>query len=307
MRLEEWLGLPEQDLAEIVKSKHLAVLLALDGTQRHFLIHHPELGGKITDFSNYAQESVAAYIRILELFLSHGVETLFVPLLIENDFWRGQSYIQQSVEWCSKTLVESPFSDIYQKYGASVRLYGDYDISDGASFVRPDLTALAAKLEYLTSSNGNVSDASYKSQIWYGIYSDNLALEAAHRSIEFYKQTGRTPNSEKEFINYWFPNGPERLNILINGGWLISGGIVPGVFANQAVDIYNLPYLAFDLQSESLRRILYDSIYLRHITDYDTTEYSVTQVENLANYYKRHSNCVIGLGESIEGFWYGKH
>ena len=124
----------------------MTVLISLDGTQRHYLLQHPELSGHIEDFSGYAKESGDAYANVFRLFFGLGVKTLLVPLLIENDFWRGEKYINQAVQWSSRMLLNPPFANVYKEYNIQARLYGDYRFAQSANSVKGELEQLINNL-----------------------------------------------------------------------------------------------------------------------------------------------------------------
>lgn len=300
MNLEEWLKLSRSELATLVEQKAVTVLISLDGTQRHYLLQHPELDGRIEDFGAYAKESGDAYANVFRLFFDLGVKALLVPLLIENDFWRGDKYINQAVQWSSRMLLNPPFTDVYNEYDTQARLYGDYRFAQSAKTVRNALEQISQQLINTTIISAR--------QIWFGYMAGSLADDLVERSIGLFRQLGRIPTEAELRANEFGADGPGRVNILINSGWLIHGGVVPAIFANQAIDIYNLPYLAFDLTDTALRKILYDHIYLRHAAAYDMTMYSATELMKIKEFYDVHQNCIIGFGQNIgPALWYADH
>ena len=136
----------------------------------------------------------------------------------------------------------------------------------------------------------------------------SLADDLVERSIGLFQQLGRIPTEAELRANEFGSDGPERLNIFINSGWLIHGGVIPAIYSNQAIDIYNLPYLAFDLTDTVLRKILYDHIYRRHAAAYDITMYSATELMEIKEFYANHQRCIIGIGQNIgPALWYADH
>jgi predicted PolB exonuclease-like 3'-5' exonuclease len=96
--------------------------------------------------------------------------------------------------------------------------------------------------------------------------------------------------------------------LFINSGWLIGAGLIPAVFANNAVDLYTLNTLALDMPEVTLRRILYDHLFLRHAAPYDDTKYSADNLNQFAQYYNAHHQCVVGLGHLLgPNMWYPDH
>jgi hypothetical protein len=111
--LEEWLALPQSEIADFVAQRHLAVLFSVDGTRRHYLLHNNK--DEISDFAEFAQHGAEGYVRAYDVFFSLGVETVMTPLLYPPNFVRGENYLSNSVRMCRQLLVNAPFTDLYKR------------------------------------------------------------------------------------------------------------------------------------------------------------------------------------------------
>jgi hypothetical protein len=49
----------DAEIAEYVRPHQLTVKLAIDGTRRHYLLHHPNPTGVVTDLMAYSAHSIA--------------------------------------------------------------------------------------------------------------------------------------------------------------------------------------------------------------------------------------------------------
>src|SRR5205085_2573337 len=112
-----------------IASKHLAVLMSIDGTRRHYLLSRPITDGQISDFQDYARHSAESYVRVYELLFSLGMETVLTPLFYPPNFLRSQDYWRQAIIATKTLLFDDPFASFYQKWDVYARLYGDYQFA----------------------------------------------------------------------------------------------------------------------------------------------------------------------------------
>lgn len=306
MQLEEWLALPLEQLAEIVRQKQITVFAAIDGTKRHYLLRHPELQGQITDYEAYIIETSNSYARLFRLFFDAGITTLMVPLMNDDNFIiRGEKYIAKAIDWVERMTLQTPFPKVYADYNLKASFYGDYNYNPAAAFIQQRVVKIDVALQKMT--NFAVQSGQHSRQILFGLYTGSIVAEFIARSGELQNKLGRVP-TEEELKHEWFPDGPERVDIFVCVGWLVAGGLVPAIFSHQSVDIYNLPTLGLDLSETTLRRILYDYIFLRHSTPYDGVEYSPEHIATLREYYATHNDCLVGTGELIgPQLWHPHH
>ncbi len=297
--VEEWLNFPQSQIRSVLSEKKLSVLFSIDGTQRYYLIKNPSAKGQITDFRAYAAFSTQAYAAIFELFFSLGIDTILCPILIENNFWRGEKYIAKSLEMFQTFFLHDPMIELYRSLNLKVRLYGDYAFAPAAKPFQSQIELLEKGLQELTPSG--------EQTLLLGIYGGSLTEEIITRSAQLNNTLKRIP-TEQEVRHSAFPDGPERLHLFINSGWLIGAGLIPAVFANNAVDLYTLSTLALDMPESTLRQILYDHLFRRHAAPYDDTKYSNDNLAELAQYYSAHRHCVVGLGQLLgPKLWYPQH
>src|ERR1700759_89971 len=83
---EAWLALPKQELAAIVAERQLTMFYSIDGSQRHYYLSHPHVGGSLKNFKEYAEHTAAAYTRVYDLLFSLGIHTVMTPLLVDDNF-----------------------------------------------------------------------------------------------------------------------------------------------------------------------------------------------------------------------------
>ena len=245
--LDEWLAMPQAEIAQQVRANHIAVMFSIDGSRRHYLLAQPPENRRISDFGGYAQHNTLAYVQVYELLFAHGIETILTPTLYPPNFVRSERYLQQSVAMSQQFLCNSPFLEFYQKWQVRARLYGDYTFAPQAASVRTALTQLNTVLESLTPTG--------ERQVLFGYNAGTFMDEIIYHTATLHTGLGRMP-TQAEVRAACFPVGPEKINLLIGASWLRVGLILPPVLDAGATDIYNLNHLTLDLQTSTLRHFI---------------------------------------------------
>lgn len=293
--LEEWLTLPREEIARHTRARHLALMFSIDGSRRHYLLTHPERNGDFTDFDDYARFTAQAYVNVYDLLFELGVETILTSMLYPPNFLRGEPYLAHSLRVSRESYCHDPFAGLYRKWNVRARLYGDWQIAPNAAPIRDGLNELDAELAALTPTGERLLLLGHNA----GAFNDEMIA----RTLEFAAANGRAP-AELELRDACFPHGPEKLDILIAAGCLRWGSIVPPVLDRGITDCYSLTNLALDVRESTLRRILYDHLFLRWLhADFD--DYTPDILGQYAAYYATHAEGVVGLGRVVgPGAWY---
>jgi adenosine tuberculosinyltransferase len=301
--LKEWLALERSELAAFVRERHLSVMFSVDGTQRYYLINRyrnkPETKSVEFDFDDYASFITPHLARVLGLLFELGVENVLNMALLPPNFDRPAKYVQFVVGHCHKTFAGADFQQMYRAQNVHVHTFGDYDLAERAESVRSQLNELECRFEKLNATRAT------KKTLWLGFYADSFTQELVKRA----RTTG--VNTDADLLAACFrnlPNAPRRIDLLIGASWLRVGGILPPLLDAGQTDIYNLAALVLDLQEETLRRILYDHLFLRTSWSDSDQNYSPADIAHLARYQEQHHNCLIGLGKlEGPGIWYAEH
>src|SRR5579859_1511317 len=252
--LDEWLAMPRSQLAEEVKRFGVSVKVGLDGTTRHYLLRHPNPQGKILDFEDYARQGVAQALRIVDLVFSCGVQTLLLLTIWPPDLERREDYLRRAARGTQELLLSELPLTTYKRLSAKVRLYGDYDISPIFEPIRELFYHVRRTLEEETPEGEHL--------LLWGYLGGPAIDEMIARSINLYQVLGRQP-TQAEVRLASFPWGPEKLDIFIGSGWLRAEAENLPPLLDKGTDIYKVSHLIFDLSENELRRILYDSLFLR--------------------------------------------
>ncbi len=294
--LEEWLLLPQSELTDIITSENLAVMLSVDGTRRHYLIHNNQIA--IKDYNDYAIFEGTAYAKVYELLFSLGIQTILTSILYPPNFQRPQAYVEKAIAMSELIFLGGIFSDFYKKWNVRARLYGDYDFSPAAQHVSKSLQGLANTLEKNTPTGERLLLLGYNA----GSFNEELISRTLDLRVRFER-----PPSEDELRIECFPHGPKQINLYIGAGNLTVGKVLPPIL-DQGTNFYNLAFLALDLQEITFRKILYDYLFNRQLITDDFMQYSGADLQTLKTYYKEHWDCLVGLGQAIgPGIWYADH
>lgn len=313
--LKDWLTLERSELAAIVRRQHLSVMFSIDGTTRYFLIDRYRQAvqsqndvAKIFgfDFDSYTSFVEPHLRRVFELLFLLGVENVMNPVLLPQNFDRSAIYAQQVVAHSHKIFRGSTFTDMYASQGLRVHAFGDYDVSERAQPVRQQLGELERGFEALNATH--LADTVAPPQtLWLGYHAESYTQEIIKRTSLM--RDGQL--SDERLLAECFrqiPYAPRVINLLICAGWLRVGGILPPLLDNGQTDIYNMAGLILDMQEETMRRILYDHLYLRTAWSDGEQNYSPADIAKLARHQELHGNCLIGLGKlEGPGIWYAEH
>jgi len=289
--LEEWLTLPRTVIAAMVAEQRLTVKLAIDGSRRHYLLHHPNEQGEIVDAAHYLAAEFAQLLTILDILFSCGVENMVLLAVWPPDLTQRTDHLHQIVDSSKRLLLSDTAVELFQRLELRVALYGDFDISPALAGVRDELLTLRHSLRALTA-NGK------RSLVW-GYSSGSGLDEVIARTVLLYQTLGRMP-TEAEVRAACFPDGPERIDVYIGSGRLEVDNITLPVLLKQGcLDMYHLAHLALDLTEGEVRRILYDRIFRRSVSRVDNPGYTPDVLTPLRAYYTQHAECVVGLGQLI--------
>jgi len=302
--IEQWLNMPDEGIANYISPLHISVMYIIDGSRRHFLLSQPEADYQKSiddfDFLGYGQHTANQCVSAYNLFFSHGIEIVMQPALYPPNFLRGAKYVKGAVGLSKALWLKSPYSELYEKFGVRCRLYGDYDVAPNAALVRQGIDELAEMLEQATPKGEKLLLQGFNA----GSFNDELIA----RAINLQAELGRIP-TELELRQKCYPFGPTKIDLLIDSGRLKSGTYLPSLLDGGKTDLYFLNHLAFDLERDTLRHILYDHIFLRPIAPEDDMSYSAEILIGLKSYYTEHKDCLVGVGRltSSGQLWYSNH
>ncbi len=294
--LREWLSMPCAELATYVLPRKLAMMVSIDGTQRHYLLNTPAENARISDYDAYARHNANAYARVFNLLFALGVHSVLTTMLFPPNFQRDEASLRRMMAMSQIFLTKEPFATVYRDHQAQARLFGDYDLAQAATPIRKELQTLDNEIAALTPGRERL--------LLLGYCAGSFADEQIARTLQLRADLNRSPTAD-ELRLACFPHGPDRIDIYVAAGWLRVGGVLPPLLDKGATDIYILSHLALDLTEYEARRILYDHLFLRWAANEDRVGYSPEDLAVLPTFYDTHRDHVTGVGQLVgPGLWY---
>ena len=296
--LDEWLNYSQTQIAEYVQKRKVSLMLSIDGTQRFYLTHRPEEEDDTPlNFQEYVEFVIKPMAQLYNLIYTLGVNTVLTTVLLPSNFERAGKYAIKAIEQSYGAFGGALFQEIYRLHNVKVALWGDYDVAPAAEPVRPYIEGLRESLVSVSSPNPTNS-------LLLGFCAGTATQEITRRS-HMLQDAGVMEPTDEELRKACFAHGPERLDILIEAGWLKVGGLVPPLLDGGHTDTYDLAFLVLDLDEATLRRILYDHLFLRGAWSDDKQNYSSSDIKAMRIYYQANQGRLIGLGHLVEpGLWY---
>jgi hypothetical protein len=291
MNLEQFLRLGDRQVAEIVAAHGPRVVVCpINGTRRWYYLEHPD---RYEDLDSHYLDVIAArYIEVFKLFFDHGVHTLLTPAFGPDLLERDPTYLGMAAQGLGRIAAHSDFTDFYQEYDLSVRVYGDYE----RYFDRPDFHYL----NDLFHRMGETNHSAPKRRLFWGLFAHDATETIAGLAVEFFQEHGRKP-TRQEIVSAYYGEFVENVDLFI-GFDKFSAFDMPLI----SVGSENLYFMASPtpyLERDQLRRILYDHIYQRPLeTSYHEMERE--GLDYMRAFYQRNRSTVFGLGRLRNGIWY---
>ncbi len=237
------------------------------------------------------------FMENLRVFFSHGLNTLFVPLISHNILERNQKYHEITLrEGLKKILIDQVWLNFYKENDVRVSTYGDIDQLSKSSDSSIDEWIKKVSID---TAHHNTH------RIFYGFLSPKrVGMELAHLGIEFYKKNKSEPTLEEQILMYYGePIDPA--DFFIMSTKLAGLGAIPPLICGQETQMYFLAAPGvMALTQETYREMLYDLQFCR--PEKANNGYVENELEDLSllkDFFLQHKSKVIGLGNRIGKFW----
>jgi hypothetical protein len=282
--------LPTLEIARLVHAAGpQTCIIPINGTRRWYRFEH---SNDNMSMEHYIDEIGATYIRLFSMLYEHGIDTIISPAYGDELLTRGEEYVNTSLLYGLPILETTDFINFYKYYDIQFRFYGNYQ----TALKRPVYAPLLALLERIS----NITINNSKRRLFFGLFANDATEQVGKLAIDFYLREKRYPD-RTEIIRLYYGEYVEPATIYI-------GFEKPTVFDYTLLSLGNeslyftvapTPYL----NSQSLRKILYDHLYRRGIKDPEWDQLSDIDLNALRSYYRSEQENVIGIGEIIRGTW----
>ncbi|MGC9468673.1 MAG: diterpene synthase [Anaerolineae bacterium] len=294
MDLETFMSLPTGDVARLVQERGPRVcVFPINGTRRWFVLEHPEV--KAEDYIDaYLAASGQRHLELYQLFFDHGINTLVTPIFGPDLLERGEVYdalLEQGLTW----FAREEFLAFYDAHDVRVRVYGD-----ARRYLQKTVYASALgvydEVTHRTADHG-------RHRLFFGVCAHDAAEAVAQIGLRFHDRHHRLP-TKSEIVEAYYGEPVEPVDIFI--GFDRPAAFDMPLIATGSEDLYFTVAPSPYLDETTLRAILFDHMYARHVDDTDYEELSADGWAFLDRFYRENRHAVLGLGRRHESgsFWY---
>jgi hypothetical protein len=289
--MQDFLQLPAGEVANLVRAAGAQVcVFPINGTRRWFRLEHANDADR--SLEHYVEVAARTYIRLFALLFEHGIDTILSPAYGDELLTRGEEYMHATLTDGLKVLEAPDFMAFYQENDIRVHFYGKYKaiLSGSASTAQLDL------LERISSVTGK----NHQRGLFFGLFGNDATEQIGQLAIEFFQKEKRPPNRQ-EIIQLYYGE-------VVGPATLFIGFEKPTVFDYPLLSLGNenlyftaapSPYLT----ERSLRKILYDHLFLRGIKDPDWNELPDNELDALRSYYYNQQETILGVGSIYHDTW----
>jgi tuberculosinol/isotuberculosinol synthase len=268
----------------------------INGTRRWFMLEHPEeAAGKALD--TYLEIAGEQLVRLYDLFFGHGVDTLLIPVFGPDLMERGDEYMQQVVgqglQWFTH---DQSLWDFCRLREVRVRIYGDARRYLKSSYYVETLNAFEEAIESHTAEHN-------RHRLFFGVCAHDPTEQVAEIAIQCFQENNRPPN-RREVVEAYYGEYVEPVDFFI--GFDRPAAFDMPLVATGSEDLYFTVSPSLYLDAYTLRSILHDHIFTRHVDEVSYEEISPLDWQVLDSFYALNRRSVLGLGHrhSSGHFWF---
>jgi tuberculosinol/isotuberculosinol synthase len=293
--LEEFQRLPTEGVARLVREAGTKVcVFPFNGSRRWVLLEYPQEAA--TDFMKaYLQRGGRQFVKLCKMLFDHGIETILAPTFGPELMERGEEYVQLMVQaflWFSQ---EDDLVNFYDAYDVRVRVYGD-------TRRHFEDTPYAYVLE-IFDQLAHRTTTHQRHRLFFGICANDATETVAEIGAHFYEENGYLPN-RRQIVETYYGEYVEPVDIFI--GFDRPAAFDMPLIATGCEDLYFMVSPSLYLDVHTLRAILYDHLFARHVDEASYNELSPEDWQTMAKFYALNRQHVLGLGRRHASgyFWY---
>jgi len=286
--------LPAAELAALVRRSGPRVCaFPINGTRRWFLLEHA--GETAGDFASaYLRITWARQVELYRLLFDHGIHTLLTPIFGPDLLEREEAYrqlVEPGLAWFTR---DEGMLRFYDAYDVRVRVYGDARrYLEGTPYARvlDDFDRIARR----TASHG-------AHRLFFGVCAHDPTEAVAEIGVRYYQQHGNLPD-RRAIVEAYYGEYVEPVDLFI--GFDRPAAFDMPLVATGSEDLYFTVSPSPYMDVTTLRRILYDHLYARRVSE-AYGEMEAADWRALAELYARNRHSVLGVGRKHKSgrFWY---
>lgn len=271
---DEFRVTPVEHIAHLVPA---TVIYNTAGTRRQ-----AALAGVAPHSDDYVFWSRQRMITCFELLFRFGVHNLFSCLVRSNQFAEVGYYRERLIDWIDWWIAGPEALTDYHQRGWRVRLVGVDDV--------PELHSAVERLHAATPDQ-------WHQTVWFSVNADLYAQWKAIIATAKLVQVGTQAEAIRALYGEDIP--PAQLFISF-GKPMVAPDVLPLLLADE-LHCYWTQQPGYSLDEITLRRIVYDYVYLRHTWTPDKSS-RYNDIHTHRHIWEQPR--VLGLGQRIGDFWY---
>ncbi len=295
MDLNTFQNLPTSEVAKLVRTAGSKVgVFPINGTRRWFMMEYPEQA-ESGSVELFVEKGASRLLEISELFFDHGIDTLLAPILGPDIIERGNSYAPIGIAGLLWFAQSQEALDFYASHDVRVRVYGDA----GRYFENTPYACTLPTFEELTRRT-----AKHQShRLFLGVCAHDATEAVAEIGVHFYQKHGYLPNRQ-QIVEAYYGEFVKPVDFFIGSGQPAAFDMPLLATGNEHLYFTVAPSAYLDTQM--LRAILYDHLYVRSADEADCAELSPEDWRYMTNFYTVNRQAVLGVGYRHNGnsFWY---
>lgn len=295
----DFLNMPTPDLRQIVQQRQtpaVGVFLA-DGNRRLVMTQTRLEPGTDAFYQSYLTIVTGYFMKNLETFFEHGINTLFFPLFGQSLLERDEKFRQSVLPGLTSTLFSSDsWLQFYRRLDIRVKVYGSPHKLEHAFPGKQ----LEWKIEQAVEST-----AGHRSHtLYYGFFSvpwlvsdPQMFTKVDRFTADHCKEPGRN-----ELIQLYYGETVPPADFFINSTRIAGLGALPPLICGKETKIYTLTAPAiYALGKDTFREILYDLLVSRQPSQQGKPDRE--SIDALNDFYTENRFTVTGTGKRIGGYW----
>jgi len=143
----------------------------------------------------------------------------------------------------------------------------------------------------------------FQHKLFYGVFANDATEEVARISTLWYAANGTTP-TRKELVESYYGEYIEKADLFIGFERFTAYDFPLLNLGNESLYFTAAPSLY--MNQTSLRKILYDHIYLRPLPEPDYSAMSDDELARMRNIYLARRASVFGVGHVDNGIWFAE-
>jgi hypothetical protein len=258
------------------------------------MLEYPEQTGN-DSVEVFVELGAQRLLEICETFFEHGIDTVLAPIFGPDLMERGDGYEPIGVQGLLWFAQNQKALDFYASHDIRVRAYGD----TRRYFQNTPYACTLPAFENLARHT-----AKHQShRLFLGVCAHDATEAVAEIGIHFYQKHGHLPD-KRQIVQAYYGEFVEPVDFFIGFGQPTAFDMPLVATGNE--DLYFTVAPSAYLDTDMLRAILYDHLYVRPTDESDYATLSSKDWRHIADFYTMNRRAILGLGHRHNGnrFWY---